>query len=149
MIMIIQILIMPIKKFKKTSYRPTLPIQVQRMKGTRNRDFHTLSLTLRTKGAIAFRVLAYQQQQATTFEYFLISMCYVQYQNILVNVLVLLLKPVSFRLRCPNFLLSKRISYFTNKVNTLWCRSEYQESMSQVQLSGFCFPDSGSQGRKS
>ena len=60
MIMIIQILIMPIKKFKKTSYRPTLPIQVQRMKGTRNRDFHTLSLTLRTKGAIAFRVLAYQ-----------------------------------------------------------------------------------------
>ena len=46
-------------------------------------------------------------------------MCYVQYQNILVNVLVLLLKPVSFRLRCPSFLLSKRISYFTNKVNTI------------------------------
>ena len=110
MIMIIQILIMPIKKFKKTSYRPTLPIQVQRMKGTRSRDFHTLSLTLRTKGAIAFRVLAYQQQQATTFEYFLISMCYVQCQNILVNVLVLLLKPLSFRLRCPSFLLSKLIS---------------------------------------
>ena len=41
-----QILTMPSKKFKKTSYRPTLPHQVQRNKGTKNRDLQTLSGTL-------------------------------------------------------------------------------------------------------
>ena len=38
-----------------------------------------------------------------TFPYFLISFC----QNILVNVLVHILKNLSFELRCPSFLLSK------------------------------------------
>ena len=42
-----------------------------------------------------------------TFKYFLISLCYVKCQNILVNVLVHLLEHLSFQLRCPNFLLSK------------------------------------------
>ena len=42
-----------------------------------------------------------------TFKSFLISLCYVECQNILVNVLVHLLEHLRFRLRCPNFLLSK------------------------------------------
>ena len=43
--------------FKKTSSRPTLPLQVQRRKDIKNRDLHTLFSTLRPKGAIVFRVL--------------------------------------------------------------------------------------------
>ena len=42
-----------------------------------------------------------------TFPYFLISLCYIKCQNILVNVLVHILKNLSFELRCPSFLLSK------------------------------------------
>ena len=39
---------------------------------------------------------------------------------------------------------------FTIKVNTiLWCGSEYQDSVSQVQFSWSCSQDSWSQGRKS
>ena len=39
----VQIMTMPSKKFKKPSYRQTLPLQVQRSKGAKNRAFHTLS----------------------------------------------------------------------------------------------------------
>ena len=52
----VQILTMPTKKFKKT-YHPTLPLQVQRSKGSKDRHLHTLSSMLRPKGAIVFRVL--------------------------------------------------------------------------------------------
>ena len=37
---------MPSKKFKKPSYRRTLPLQVQRSKGAKNSELHTLSPTL-------------------------------------------------------------------------------------------------------
>ena len=43
--------------FKKTSYRPTLLLQVQRIKGTKNRDLQTISSTLSPNGGIVFRVL--------------------------------------------------------------------------------------------
>ena len=45
------------KKFIKTSYRPTLPHQVERNKGTKNRNLQTLSSVLRPKGATVFRIL--------------------------------------------------------------------------------------------
>ena len=45
------------QEVKKTSYRPTLPHQGQHKKGTKDRDLQTLSLILRPKGAIVFRVL--------------------------------------------------------------------------------------------
>ena len=44
-------------------------------------------------------------------------MCYVKFQNILINVLVHLLSPLSFRLRCPGLLLSKL--WFIIKVSTI------------------------------
>ena len=44
-------------------------------------------------------------------------MCYVKCQNIFVNVLVYLLEPLSFRLRCPGFLLSKLC--FIIKISTI------------------------------
>ena len=45
------------QEFKKKLYRPTLPHQMQRNKGTKNRDLQTLSSILRPKEAIVFRVL--------------------------------------------------------------------------------------------
>ena len=45
-------------------------------------------------------------------------MCYAKCQNILVNVLVHLLEPLSFRLGCPSFLLSKLC--FIIKFSTTW-----------------------------
>ena len=44
------------QEFKK-SYCPTLPLELERIKGTRNRYLDTLSSILRPKGAIVFRVL--------------------------------------------------------------------------------------------
>ena len=45
------------------------------------------------------------------------SLCYVKCQNIFVNVLVHLLEPLSFWLKCPSFLLSKLC--FIIKVSTI------------------------------
>ena len=39
----VQIMTMPSKKSKKLSYLRTLPLQVQRSKGAKNRDLRTLS----------------------------------------------------------------------------------------------------------
>ena len=50
----VQILIISSNKFKRTYYRPTLPHQVQRNKGTKNKDLHALSSILRPKRAIVF-----------------------------------------------------------------------------------------------
>ena len=54
---ICSIMTMPSKKFEKPSYRRTLPLQVQRSKGAKNRDLHTLFSTLSPKGVIVFSVL--------------------------------------------------------------------------------------------
>ena len=43
------------QEVKKTSYRTTLPHQVQCNNGTKNRDLQTLYSILRPKGAIVFR----------------------------------------------------------------------------------------------
>ena len=51
----------------------------------------------------------------------------------------------SFWLRCPSFLLSKFASQL--KLFNLWYGSEYLESASQVQFSGSCSQNSGSQTR--
>ena len=53
----VEIMTVPNKMFKKTSYRQTLLLQVLRRKGAKNRDLHTLSSTLSPKGAIVFKVL--------------------------------------------------------------------------------------------
>ena len=52
-----------------------------------------------------------------TFKYFLISFCYVNCQNILVNVLVHLLEHLSFWHKCLSFLFSKLC--FIIKVSTI------------------------------
>ena len=46
-----------------------------------------------------------------TLKYFLISLSYVKFQNISVNILVHLLESLSFRFRCSSFLLSKFASH--------------------------------------
>ena len=66
-----------------------------------------------------------------TFKYFLISLCYVKCQNILVNVLVHLLEHLSFWLRCPSFLLSK----FASQLKLI-------QSVVRVRILGICVTSS-------
>ena len=75
-----------------------------------------------------------------TFKYFLISLCYVKCQNILVNVLVHLLKHLSFWLICPSFLLSKFAWQLKLIQSVVWFEILgicVTSSVLRVQLSGF------------
>ena len=49
----------PSKKFKKPSYHQTLSLQVQRSKGAKNRDLHTLSSTLQLSSHFICRYVTY------------------------------------------------------------------------------------------
>ena len=75
-------------------------------------------------------------------------MCYVKCENILVNVLVHLLKHLSFWLRCPSFILSKFASQF--KVNLICCVGRDTRNLChKFNYQGSCSQDYGSQGCKS
>ena len=75
-------------------------------------------------------------------------MCFVKCQNILVNVLVHLLEPPNFRLRCPSFLLSNLC--FIIKVTTICGAGRDTRNLChKFSSQGLCFQESGFQGNMS
>ena len=90
----VQILTIPSKKFKKTSYRPTLPQQVQRSMVTKNKDLHTLPSILRPKGAIVFRALLHRSSLWISF----VNKCYwdITYKTIMIAAATMLIGVVAY-----------------------------------------------------
>ena len=75
-----------------------------------------------------------------TLKYFLICWCYFKCQNISVNILVDLLEALSFRLRCPSFLLSKfasNLKLIQSMVRVRILGIYVASSIIRVLLSGF------------
>ena len=79
------------------------------------------------------------------FKYFLISMCHIKCQNILVNFLIHLLEHLSFWLRYPNFLLSKfasQLKLIQSVVRVEILGIFVTSSILRVLLSGFWVSES-------